>query len=76
MKTLKAMKKVENIRTARERRFKEKNRKIARIIQSAQARDEIKKSINLIVAPLAMKKKTEVKETITQSSKMAMETEQ
>merc|ERR1712146_617295 len=69
VKTLKAMKKVEDIRTARERRFKEKRLKIARIIQSKQARAEIKRDIKLIVAPLALRKKEEVKEKVTQASK-------
>eukprot|EP00466_Bigelowiella_natans_P016979 jgi/Bigna1/142525/aug1.70_g17233 len=69
VKTLKAMTKVEDIRTARERRFKEKRLKIARIIQSKQARAEIKRDIKLIVAPLALRKKEEVKEKITQTSK-------
>eukprot|EP00465_Bigelowiella_longifila_P002746 CAMPEP_0185256076 /NCGR_PEP_ID=MMETSP1359-20130426/5150_1 /TAXON_ID=552665 /ORGANISM="Bigelowiella longifila, Strain CCMP242" /LENGTH=162 /DNA_ID=CAMNT_0027840413 /DNA_START=8 /DNA_END=496 /DNA_ORIENTATION=- len=69
VKTLKAMKKVEDIRTARERRFKEKRLKIARIIQSKQARAEIKRDIKLIVAPLALRKKEEVKEKVAQTSK-------
>uniref|UniRef100_A0A7S3ZFL6 Large ribosomal subunit protein eL24-related N-terminal domain-containing protein n=1 Tax=Lotharella globosa TaxID=91324 RepID=A0A7S3ZFL6_9EUKA len=74
-KTLKAMRKVETIRTARENRFKAKRTQIAKLIQNKQARAEIKRDINLIMAPLAQKKsKMEVKERVTQESKMSMET--
>mmetsp|Transcript_4074 Transcript_4074/g.9582 ORF Transcript_4074/g.9582 Transcript_4074/m.9582 type:complete len:162 (-) Transcript_4074:63-548(-) len=75
VKTLKAMKKVENIREAREKRFKEKKQKIARLIQTKQARAEIKRDINLIISPLAMKNKAEIKERVKQTVQNTMETE-
>ncbi|GAB5356683.1 hypothetical protein AAMO2058_000310700 [Amorphochlora amoebiformis] len=73
-KTLKAMKKVEEIEANKKQRFKEKRLQIARIIQNKQARAEIKRDIHLVVSPL-VKKSIELKERAKVEEKNTMDLE-
>lgn len=54
--TLRAMKRIEEIREAREARFKLLRRKGVKALQKDQALKEIKQNIDLVIAPLARKK--------------------
>eukprot|EP00468_Gymnochlora_sp_CCMP2014_P004800 CAMPEP_0167744206 /NCGR_PEP_ID=MMETSP0110_2-20121227/2455_1 /TAXON_ID=629695 /ORGANISM="Gymnochlora sp., Strain CCMP2014" /LENGTH=142 /DNA_ID=CAMNT_0007628687 /DNA_START=106 /DNA_END=534 /DNA_ORIENTATION=+ len=75
MKTLKAMKTVDKIRSAREQRFKQKRVELAKIIQNKQARAELKRDLHLIISPLVAKKQ-ELKEKVeVKESKTSMEVE-
>ncbi len=75
IKTLRAMKSVDRIKTAREQRFAQKRAQIAKVIRNKQAKTELEKSIHLIVSPLAEKKKLEMKESVAVQQPKAMDTE-
>lgn len=75
VKTLHAMKRIDEIKTARENRFQARRKKLAKLIQNKQNKAEIKQNIDLVISPFVRQKQNEIKEKVVtkKASKNSME---